>query len=507
MGISRLSIKLALLLVIVGCSSNGKKPDGGLAGSFRADLGVETTETTDGRGAGGTAVVTTGLTTGGTAGTGSADVGTGGGTGTGGSDARDVGEPDAPGTEPDVPVGGGGGGLATGGNTGVGSGGRQGTGGRTGAGGTTTGAGMSTGGVATGGTSTVLTTGTGGMTGSAGTTGGAPSTGGVATGGKGGTLSTGGSSGAGSGGSPGTPAGIPGPSCADLAATCGPSGNESCCTSLLVPGGTFYRSYDGVGFTDKRYPATVSDFALDKYEATVGRFRAFVNAGMGTQAAAPAAGAGAHPSVSGSGWDSVWNANLPADTTALKTAVNCDSTLTLKFRTWTDTPGDNENRPINCLTWYEAFAFCAWDGGRLPTEAEWNYAAAGGSDQREYPWGSGIDPSRASYNSLQDSCTGDGVPGCTAADVAFVGSKPAGNGRWGHADLAGNLMEWTLDYFGSYPMPCADCANLVVDYCRAIRGGYFYYIPENSRAAVRFDDFLAEAVYSSDGVRCARSTR
>jgi hypothetical protein len=47
----------------------------------------------------------------------------------------------------------------------------------------------------------------------------------------------------------------------------------------------------------------------------------------------------------------------------------------------------------------------------------------------------------------------------------------------------------------------------VADNCRAIRGGYFYYIPENSRAAVRFNDFLAEAVYSSDGVRCARSTQ
>jgi formylglycine-generating enzyme required for sulfatase activity len=321
-------------------------------------------------------------------------------------------------------------------------------------------------------------------------------------------LTTGGSTGAGGvGGSTGTPAGIPGTSCTGLTTTCGPSGNESCCAGLLVPGGTFYRSYDGVTFTNKSFPATVSSFALDKYETTVGRFRAFVNAGMGTQISAPAAGSGAHPLIPESGWNSAWNANLPADTARLKTALKCDSTLTLKFQTWTDTPEDNENRPMNCLTWYEAFAFCAWDGGRLPTEAEWNYAAAGGSDQREYPWGSGIDPSKASYNSFQDSCTGDGIPGCTPADVAFVGSKPAGNGRWGHADLAGNLMEWTLDYYGNYSTPCVDCANLVADNCRAIRGGYFYYIPENSRAAVRFNDFLAEAVYSSDGVRCARSTQ
>jgi hypothetical protein len=56
--------------------------------------------------------------------------------------------------------------------------------------------------------------------------------------------------------------------------------------------------------------------------------------------------------------------------------------------TWTDTVGPNENLPMNCVPWYKAFAFCVWDGGRLPTEAEWNYAATGGNEQRKYPWGS-----------------------------------------------------------------------------------------------------------------------
>ena len=88
-------------------------------------------------------------------------------------------------------------------------------------------------------------------------------------------------------------------SCAGLTATCGPS-SESCCKSLLVPRGTFYRSYNEVDFTDKSYPATVADFYLDKYEITVGRFRQFVNAGMGTQANPPAAAAGVHPLITGS---------------------------------------------------------------------------------------------------------------------------------------------------------------------------------------------------------------
>src|ERR1700690_2017201 len=62
-----------------------------------------------------------------------------------------------------------------------------------------------------------------------------------------------------------------GPHCAGLPATCGPFGNESCCASLTVPGGTFYRGYDGIfPYNKMDYPASVSTFALDKYEVTVG---------------------------------------------------------------------------------------------------------------------------------------------------------------------------------------------------------------------------------------------
>jgi formylglycine-generating enzyme required for sulfatase activity len=282
-----------------------------------------------------------------------------------------------------------------------------------------------------------------------------------------------------------------------LTATCGPS-SESCCKSLLVPGGTYYRSYNGVDFTDRSYPATVADFYLDKYEITVGRFRQFVNAGMGTQANPPAAGAAANPLIAGSGWDSTWKTNLSANTAGLEAAVKCGA----GYQTWTDTAGSNESQPMNCLDWYTAFAFCAWDGGRLATEAEWNYAAAGGSEQRYYPWSSPatsttIDDSYAVY--CGGSCSG----------TQNVGSKsPKGDGKWGQSDLAGNVFEWTLDWYDTYQMPCNNCADITdtsASYRVMIRGGSFDNVASDLRSAYR-DYYDPENHVYGIGARCARTS-
>jgi formylglycine-generating enzyme required for sulfatase activity len=165
--------------------------------------------------------------------------------------------------------------------------------------------------------------------------------------------------------------------------------------------------------------------------------------------------------------------------------------------TWTDAPGANENLPMNCVDWYDVFAFCAWDGGRLPTEAEWNSAAAGGGDQRDYPWGNTTPDGTYAVYCPATPCT---------FNVLTVGSKsPKGDGKWGQADLAGGMYEWNLDAWATaYSNPCSDCANLPLGSAEVLRGGSWFYDASHMLSS---DHTLSEAPsYRGDsvGARCAR---
>jgi formylglycine-generating enzyme required for sulfatase activity len=293
--------------------------------------------------------------------------------------------------------------------------------------------------------------------------------------------------------------------------------------TLPVPGGTFYRSYDGVTFSDKSYPATVGDIRLDKYEVTVARFREFVSAIDGGWR--PVAGAGKHTHLNGgrglsdilspgkfeTGWDSNQDTNLCS-------VLECWQKVLWagggggKYETWSTLPGASDGRPIVGVTWAEAYAFCIWDGGFLPSEAEWNYAASGGPEQRVYPWSTpptvtSIDCSYANYGGPsfpQSAC----VPGGTDD----VGSQsPKGDGKWGHADLAGNTAEWTLDWWAVYVTPSVDAANAgpqlslpEVPAARTVRGGAMDGTRDQLLASSRNNYPPTFRTYDV-GFRCARA--
>ncbi len=294
-------------------------------------------------------------------------------------------------------------------------------------------------------------------------------------------------------------------------------GARDCCETTAVPGGSFNR------FNDPTFPAKVSPFLLDSFEVTGGRFRAYVEATKGNlKGSAPAAGAGAHPKIANSGWRTEWNALLPASKTEVdqmlgpekcQVGSNLDDYGTLTW--WTsaldakvkasnagqaavlaaNTKDALDSKALNCVPWYVMMAFCIWDGGRLPTDAEWSFAAQGGEEQRPFPWGAMKDNQLVFINDRNDlsqvpiytagqpflvAALYDSTLGANklpqgyahsfggkfrtktdnAAHVARVGLRAAGNGRWGHADLAGGMSEWTLDEGPIKPGTCDDCANV-----------------------------------------------
>jgi formylglycine-generating enzyme required for sulfatase activity len=151
------------------------------------------------------------------------------------------------------------------------------------------------------------------------------------------------------------------------------------------------------------------------------------------------------------------------------------------------------NRPVVEVNWYEAAAYCAWAEGRLPTEAEWECAARGGRAGVRYPWGNEKpDQFRANY--------GEGGPG----QPTPVGMYPEGATPQGIHDLAGNVWEWTADWWGDYSE--ADARNPKgpeKGLGRVIRGGSWAGGASGLRVSDRVRG-VAEARGDYFGFRCVR---
>ncbi len=211
---------------------------------------------------------------------------------------------------------------------------------------------------------------------------------------------------------------------------------------------------------------TVSPFRMDRWEVTNARFLRFVEAQPGWRPAGAQAGRAA------------------------------DDYL----RHWTGgrVPPGLERHPVTFVTWGAAQAFCRWAGGRLPSEAEWEYAATDG-DGREFPWGE-APPTPALAN----------FAAAGLGSTATVGRyPPTGPGLY---DLSGNVWEWTLDAWeerpGEEPVkdpvaggPVDDAAAALVMGRRVIRGGSYAGSVVNLRTRWRDSHEVSNAV-AFVGFRC-----
>lgn len=295
------------------------------------------------------------------------------------------------------------------------------------------------------------------------------------------------------------------PSC-ELIRTC--ADQKSCCDSILVPAATFELAYavpsrlgDEVGELQRTVTRRLRTFALDRFEVTIGRFQGFV--ADYASARQPPAGSGSHPGFPSSGWQEAWSAldgELPTTQNSLTQGLRA-------HKENLDLLGDT-SLPVRGISWHLALAFCIWDGGRLPTEAEWAYAATGG-EGREYPWpdqgNPAIDHERAVYSDADSERDGPDP----------VGTHSAGQGVFGHEDLAGNLLEWVADvYEETLPTRCApsgdaaasehECLQLdpTAQY-RVLRGGAYFEQADKLRNRHRHYQSAPDAT-SYYGIRCAR---
>ena len=159
-----------------------------------------------------------------------------------------------------------------------------------------------------------------------------------------------------------------------------------------------------------------------------------------------------------------------------------------------------EEHPINCISWHSAQRFAFWQGGRLPTEAEWEYAARDGGQTISYPWGE-----------VAPSCervvmSAEGM-GCGEKESWPVCSKSQGNTSAGLCDMAGNLWEWVKDnYCGYKKTPKEGQAATCGSIHRVYRGGSWYDSARFLRVSNRAHGQRADR-YDNLGFRVVRSIK
>jgi len=261
---------------------------------------------------------------------------------------------------------------------------------------------------------------------------------------------------------------------------------------VAVPGGQFFLgSDDGEAAEKPAHAVVLAPYCIDRFEVSVEKYEACSKDG------------GCKRASSTNEWDGI----------SAKDHDVYDPLCNIRQ------PADRGQHPVNCVSWEKSAIFCQATGKRLPTEAEWEFAARG-SDGRKYPWGDDA-PTGGHVNACGLECVDWGK----AHGVSFVamyamndhfpntspvGTFPAGASRFGVEDVVGNVWEWVDDWYGPYKagkigQPEHDPKGPADGKQKVIRGGAWNSSDPNwLRPSFRYRDTPAKESFGI-GFRCAKS--
>ena len=219
---------------------------------------------------------------------------------------------------------------------------------------------------------------------------------------------------------------------------------------VTIQGGSFSMGSNTYSYEQPIHTVTVPTFQMMKTEVTVGMYRACVNAGACTA-----------PGCTGASTSSDPFCNYGANAT---------------------------NHPVNHVSWYQMMTFAAWMGARLPTEAEWEFAASS-RGTGVYPWGS-ASPS----STLADYNSGDGT--------SVTCSRTSGNSAEGLCDMAGNVWEWVQDeWHSNYTGAPTNGSGWCTGVCPANASAATYNASNSANRVLRGGAWSSDADYIRAALR------
>ncbi|SFK77781.1 Formylglycine-generating enzyme, required for sulfatase activity, contains SUMF1/FGE domain [Geodermatophilus ruber] len=243
---------------------------------------------------------------------------------------------------------------------------------------------------------------------------------------------------------------------------------------MSLPGGTFLMgTEDAAGFpADGEGPVravTLAPFRIDRYAVSNARFAEFADA------------TGYRTDAERFGWSFVFAGLLPADHPATRAVAQAPWWRQVEGADWRHPEGPGSSilrrldHPVVHVSWRDATAYCRWAGLRLPTEAEWEYAARGGLEQARYAWGDELHPDgRWLCNIWQGR-----FPTRNTGEDGYLGPAPVTafppNG-FGLHNVAGNVWEWCADWFSpdhDPRTPLIDPTGPAFGTLKVIRGGSY----------------------------------